>query len=72
MSLKFLEMYFFSPDKLIKKKIMSARSMPVASGVDLEREERLKKGEICIEHFKVTMQNPAMKHLSEKKNEVFF
>ncbi len=44
--------------------------MPVAGGVDLEREERLKKGELCVQQFRSVWQSPALRHIADKKNEM--
>lgn len=49
---------------------MSARNMPAGSGVDLEREERLRKGEECIQQFRAVWESPIMKKIADKKNDV--
>ncbi len=50
--------------------IKSARMVPVFAGVDLAREERLKKGEACLDQFNAVLQDAAMKKISDKPSEL--
>ncbi len=40
------------------------------AGVDLAREERLKKGDACIDQLRVVMEDPTMRKIGNKPNEV--
>ena len=44
--------------------------MPVFAGVDLAREERLKKGDACIEQFRVIIEDPIVRKISDKPSDV--
>jgi len=56
--------------KKFSEGIKSAKTVPVFAGVDLAREERLKKGDQCIEVFKQIFEDVTMKKISDKSSEV--
>ena len=40
------------------------------AGVDLAREERLKKGDACIEQFRLILEDSTMKKIADKPSEL--
>eukprot|EP00826_Nyctotherus_ovalis_P044353 TRINITY_DN4784_c0_g1_i3.p1 TRINITY_DN4784_c0_g1~~TRINITY_DN4784_c0_g1_i3.p1 ORF type:complete len:168 (-),score=32.22 TRINITY_DN4784_c0_g1_i3:54-557(-) len=50
--------------------IKEARTVPLFGGVDLAREERLKKGEACLDQFKFIFDDPVMKKISNKPSDI--
>ena len=56
--------------KKFSEGIKSARSVPTFAGVDLAREERLKKGEACLDQFKVVTDDAVMKKISDKQTDL--
>ena len=56
--------------KQFSEGIKSARTVPLFAGVDLEREERLKKGELCLAEFQKIMNDPIMNKISNKPNDL--
>jgi len=49
---------------------MNGRGLPNGGETDFEREEQLKKGNMCIEKFKTVWQFPSMRKLAERQSEV--
>lgn len=50
--------------------IRSARTVPLFPGVDLAREERLKKGDQCLKQFKIIQEDAAMHKIAGKGNDL--
>ena len=60
-------------ENIIKKfaeGIKAAREVPLFGGVDLAREERLKKGDACLDQFRVVFNDPIMKKIANKPGDI--
>jgi hypothetical protein len=50
---------------------MSGRGLSNGGDIDFNREEQIKKGNVCIEKFKAVWQFPSIRKLAERQSEVF-
>ena len=56
--------------KKFSHSIMSAKTTPVNTAVDLAREERLRKGDVCLKQFMAILQNNNFKRATQRPNQV--
>jgi len=56
--------------KQFSEKIRSALTVPLLGGVDLAREERLKKSDLCLKQFKLILEDAGMKKIANKQSEL--